>query len=160
MSERSRRASGATCSQHLPVLHTQVLEESDCHTTTTSSLVSMCSGPRLFGSIDNGTGFAFAEQLIAMWAQEGIQNGREILQVCVWSLTAVQVAGTQAVWGQVGDLGAICPQRRLDRAPRRHTRRALCADPVQGRPIRKTLFCMFSIEIWGILVYKITRHGS
>ncbi|XP_024895358.1 ninein-like protein isoform X4 [Pteropus alecto] len=60
--------------------HHQVLEEGDCHTATTSSLVSMCSGPRLFCSVDNGTGFAFPEQLFALWAQEGIQNGREVLQ--------------------------------------------------------------------------------
>ncbi|XP_035865310.1 ninein-like protein isoform X6 [Phyllostomus discolor] len=58
----------------------QVLKEGGCHTSTTSSLMSMCSGPHLFCSIDNGTGFAFPEQLIALWAQEGIQNGREVLQ--------------------------------------------------------------------------------
>lgn len=40
----------------------------------------MCSGPRLFCSVDNGTGFAFPEQLIALWAQEGIHNGKEVLQ--------------------------------------------------------------------------------
>ncbi|KAM5304581.1 ninein-like protein isoform 3-T3 [Glossophaga mutica] len=57
----------------------QVLKEGGCHTST-SSLMSMCSGPHLFCSIDNGTGFAFPEQLIALWAQEGIQNGREVLQ--------------------------------------------------------------------------------
>ncbi|XP_072583507.1 ninein-like protein isoform X3 [Vulpes vulpes] len=60
--------------------HYQVLEEGGCQTTTTSSLVSVCSGLRLLGSIDDGTGCAFPEQLIALWAQEGIQNGREILQ--------------------------------------------------------------------------------
>ncbi|XP_040476880.1 ninein-like protein isoform X1 [Ursus maritimus] len=60
--------------------HYQVLEETGCQTATTSSLVSVCSGLRLLGSIDDGTGFAFPEQLIALWAQEGIQNGREILQ--------------------------------------------------------------------------------
>ncbi|XP_054580109.1 ninein-like protein [Eptesicus fuscus] len=60
--------------------HSQVLEEGGCHTTTTSSLVSLCSGPRLFCSVDNGTGFAFPEQLIALWAQEGIHNGKEVLQ--------------------------------------------------------------------------------
>ncbi|KAM5218896.1 ninein-like protein isoform 4-T6 [Hipposideros larvatus] len=61
-------------------LKKEVLEEGDCHSTTTSSLVSMCSGLRLFCSVDNGTGFAFPEQLIALWTQEGIQNGREVLQ--------------------------------------------------------------------------------
>uniref|UniRef100_G1Q3K0 Ninein-like protein n=1 Tax=Myotis lucifugus TaxID=59463 RepID=G1Q3K0_MYOLU len=55
-------------------------QEGGCHTTTTSSLVSLCSGPRLFCSVDNGTGFAFPEQLIALWAQEGIHNGKEVLQ--------------------------------------------------------------------------------
>ncbi|XP_028379371.1 ninein-like protein isoform X4 [Phyllostomus discolor] len=61
-------------------LKKEVLKEGGCHTSTTSSLMSMCSGPHLFCSIDNGTGFAFPEQLIALWAQEGIQNGREVLQ--------------------------------------------------------------------------------
>ncbi|XP_035965922.2 ninein-like protein isoform X4 [Halichoerus grypus] len=60
--------------------HYQVLQEGGCQTATTSSLVSVCSGLRLLCSIDDGTGFAFPEQLIALWAQEGIQNGREILQ--------------------------------------------------------------------------------
>uniref|UniRef100_A0A8C8Z4C6 Ninein-like protein n=1 Tax=Prolemur simus TaxID=1328070 RepID=A0A8C8Z4C6_PROSS len=63
-----------------PWSHYQVPEESGCHTTTTSSLVSLCSGLRLFSSIDDGTGFAFPEQIMAVWAQEGIQNGGEILQ--------------------------------------------------------------------------------
>lgn len=56
-------------------------EENGCHTATTSSLVSVCSGLRLFSSVDDGSGFAFPEQVISAWAQEGIQNGREILQV-------------------------------------------------------------------------------
>ncbi|XP_073745745.1 ninein-like protein [Callorhinus ursinus] len=60
--------------------HYQVLQEGGCQTATTSSLVSVCSGLHLLCSIDDGTGFAFPEQLIALWAQEGIQNGREILQ--------------------------------------------------------------------------------
>lgn len=64
----------------------QVLEEGGCPTATTSSLVSVCSGLRLLCSIDDGTGFAVPEQLIALWAQEGIPNGREILQVWNWSL--------------------------------------------------------------------------
>ncbi|XP_029774577.1 ninein-like protein [Suricata suricatta] len=60
--------------------HYQVLEEGSCQTAMTSSLLSVCSGLRLLCSIDDGTGFAFPEQLIALWAEEGIQNGREILQ--------------------------------------------------------------------------------
>ncbi|GAB5569484.1 ninein-like protein isoform X3 [Prionailurus iriomotensis] len=65
--------------------HHQVLEEGSCQTATTSSLVSVCSGLRLLCSIDDGTGFAFPEQLITLWAQEGIRNSREILQMS-WSL--------------------------------------------------------------------------
>uniref|UniRef100_A0A3Q2HX94 Ninein-like protein n=1 Tax=Equus caballus TaxID=9796 RepID=A0A3Q2HX94_HORSE len=55
-------------------------QEGSCQATTPSSLVSVCSGLRLFCSVDDGSGFAFPEQLIALWAQEGIQNGREVLQ--------------------------------------------------------------------------------
>uniref|UniRef100_A0A7N5KC15 Ninein-like protein n=1 Tax=Ailuropoda melanoleuca TaxID=9646 RepID=A0A7N5KC15_AILME len=61
-------------------------QEAGCQTATTSSLVSVCSGPRLLCSIDDGTGFAFPEQLIALWAQEGIRNGREILQILDFSV--------------------------------------------------------------------------
>ncbi|XP_060253155.1 ninein-like protein isoform X4 [Ovis aries] len=59
--------------------HYQVPEES-VGQTTTSSLVSVCSGPRLFCSVDDGSGFAFPEQIISLWAQEGVHNGREVLQ--------------------------------------------------------------------------------
>nr|XP_031529388.1 ninein-like protein isoform X5 [Vicugna pacos] len=48
--------------------------------TTTSSLVSVCSSPRLFCSVDDGSGFASPEQIVALWAQEGVHNGREVLQ--------------------------------------------------------------------------------
>ncbi|XP_058893567.1 ninein-like protein [Kogia breviceps] len=48
--------------------------------TTTSSLVSVSSGPRLLCSVDDGTGFAFPEQIVTLWAQEGVHNGREVLQ--------------------------------------------------------------------------------
>ncbi|XP_058419349.1 ninein-like protein isoform X1 [Diceros bicornis minor] len=60
--------------------HYQGPEEGGCQTTTTSSLVSVCSGLRLFCSVDDGSGFAFPEELITLWAQEGIPNGREVLQ--------------------------------------------------------------------------------
>uniref|UniRef100_A0A2K5DSG0 Ninein like n=1 Tax=Aotus nancymaae TaxID=37293 RepID=A0A2K5DSG0_AOTNA len=63
-----------------PWSHYQVPEETGCHTTTTSSLVSLCSSLRLFSSIDDGSGFAFPEQVLAVWTQEGIQNGGKILQ--------------------------------------------------------------------------------
>nr|XP_045011965.1 ninein-like protein isoform X1 [Jaculus jaculus]XP_045011966.1 ninein-like protein isoform X1 [Jaculus jaculus]XP_045011967.1 ninein-like protein isoform X1 [Jaculus jaculus] len=64
----------------------QALEENGCHTATTSSLVSVCSGLRLFSSVDDGSGFAFPEQIVAVWVQEGIQNGREILQSLDFSM--------------------------------------------------------------------------
>nr|XP_023415824.1 ninein-like protein isoform X1 [Cavia porcellus] len=65
----------------------QVPEESGCHTAaTTSSLASVSCGLRLFSSIDDGSGFALPEQVIATWAQEGIRSGREILQSLDFSL--------------------------------------------------------------------------
>ncbi|XP_075420305.1 ninein-like protein isoform X3 [Tenrec ecaudatus] len=68
-----------------PWTHYQATEESSCHTTT-SSLVSICSDRHLFSSIDDGTGFACPEQVVALWAQEGIQNGKEILQSLEFSV--------------------------------------------------------------------------
>ncbi|KAM9056907.1 ninein-like protein isoform 1-T6 [Megaptera novaeangliae] len=59
--------------------HLQVPEEGGGQTTT-SSLVSVSSGPRLLCSVDDGTGFAFPEQIVTLWAQEGVHNGREVLQ--------------------------------------------------------------------------------
>ncbi|XP_059934166.1 ninein-like protein isoform X2 [Mesoplodon densirostris] len=59
--------------------HYQVPEEGGGQTTT-SSLVSVSSGPRLLCSVDDGTGFAFPEQIVTLWAQEGLRNGREVLQ--------------------------------------------------------------------------------
>ncbi|XP_057559247.1 ninein-like protein isoform X2 [Hippopotamus amphibius kiboko] len=59
--------------------HYQVLEEGGGQTTA-SSLVSLSSGPRLLCSVDDGSGFAFPEQIVALWAQEGVHTGREVLQ--------------------------------------------------------------------------------
>ncbi|XP_074143800.1 ninein-like protein isoform X1 [Sminthopsis crassicaudata] len=58
----------------------QVYEENGCKTSTTSSLLSICMDVHFFSSIDDGTGFAVPEQVIGIWAQEGIKNGKEILQ--------------------------------------------------------------------------------
>lgn len=85
-----------TASRHLSaqgIFLPDVQEENGCHTTTTSSLVSVCSGLRLFSSVDDGSGFAFPEQVISAWAQEGIQNGKEILQVCNLLLVAALCGG-------------------------------------------------------------------
>uniref|UniRef100_G3WY30 Ninein-like protein n=1 Tax=Sarcophilus harrisii TaxID=9305 RepID=G3WY30_SARHA len=60
--------------------HHQVYEENGCKTSTTSSLLSICMDVHFFSSIDDGTGFAVPEQVIGIWAQEGIKNGKEILQ--------------------------------------------------------------------------------
>ncbi|XP_047395931.1 ninein-like protein isoform X2 [Sciurus carolinensis] len=79
--------SSALLKSSKPWSHYQVSEENGCHTTpTTSSLVSVCSGLRFFSSVDDGSGFAFPEQVIATWAREGIQNGREILQSLDFSM--------------------------------------------------------------------------
>ena len=77
----------------------QVPEES-VGQTTTSSLVSVCSGPRLFCSVDDGSGFAFPEQIISLWAQEGVHNGREILQVWADHAAAPAEASGRGDWGE------------------------------------------------------------
>ena len=76
----------------------QVPEES-VGQTTTSSLVSVCSGPRLFCSVDDGSGFAFPEQIISLWAQEGVHNGREVLQVWAGHAAAPAEASGWGDWG-------------------------------------------------------------
>lgn len=77
----------------------QVPEES-VGQTTTSSLVSVCSGPRLFCSVDDGSGFAFLEQIISFGAQEGVHNGREVLQVWAGHAAAPAEASGQGDWGE------------------------------------------------------------
>ena len=99
---RSRKVRGEARSPHSAGPRVQVPEES-VGQTTTSSLVSVCSGPRLFCSVDDGSGFAFPEQIISLWAQEGVHNGREVLQV--W---AGHVAAPAEVSGR-GVAGSCCP---------------------------------------------------
>ena len=77
----------------------QVPEES-VGQTTTSSLVSVCSGPRLFCSVDDGSGFAFPEQIISLWAQEGVHKGREVLQVWAGHAAAPAEASGRGDWGE------------------------------------------------------------
>ncbi|XP_054987369.1 ninein-like protein isoform X2 [Sorex araneus] len=89
-----------------PWSQAQVLEEGSCHTATTSSLVSLCSGPRLLCSLDDGSGFAFPEQLIALWAQEGIPNGAEVLQSLDFSVDE-KVNLLELAWALENELGAI-----------------------------------------------------
>ncbi|XP_017658219.1 ninein-like protein isoform X2 [Nannospalax galili] len=81
-------------------------EENGCQTTTTSSLVSMCSGLCLFSGIDDGSGFALPEQVIASWAQEGIQNGREILQSLDFSVDE-KVNLLELTWALDNELLAV-----------------------------------------------------
>ena len=71
----------------------QVPEES-VGQTATSSLVSVCSGPRLFCS-----GFPFPEQIISFGAQEGVHNGREVLQVWAGHAAAPAEASGWGDWG-------------------------------------------------------------
>uniref|UniRef100_A0A0K8R3T0 Putative ninein-like protein n=1 Tax=Ixodes ricinus TaxID=34613 RepID=A0A0K8R3T0_IXORI len=68
--------------------------------------MSMCSGLHLFCSIDNGTGFAFPEQLIALWAQEGTQNGKEVLQSLDFSVDE-KVNLSELTWALENELMMI-----------------------------------------------------
>ncbi|XP_055994235.1 ninein-like protein [Sorex fumeus] len=89
-----------------PWSHAQVLEEGSCHTMTSSSLVSLCSGPRLLCSLDDGSGFAAPEQLIALWAQEGVPNGAEVLQSLDFSVDE-KVNLLELAWALENELVAV-----------------------------------------------------
>uniref|UniRef100_H0WUE1 Ninein-like protein n=1 Tax=Otolemur garnettii TaxID=30611 RepID=H0WUE1_OTOGA len=89
-----------------PWSQNEVLEGSCGHTTTTSSLVSLCSGLRLFSRFDDGTGFACPEQVLALWAQEGVQNGGEILQSLDFSLDE-KVNLMELTWALDNELMAV-----------------------------------------------------
>ncbi|KAJ7341241.1 hypothetical protein JRQ81_005118, partial [Phrynocephalus forsythii] len=50
------------------------------HRSATPSFLSGGAALNLFSSVDDGTGFASPEQVISMWAQEGVENAKEILK--------------------------------------------------------------------------------
>ncbi|XP_048375636.1 ninein-like protein isoform X2 [Sphaerodactylus townsendi] len=52
----------------------------DGHRSTTPSFLSGCVGLNFFSSIDDGDGFASPEQVVSIWAQEGVENCKEILK--------------------------------------------------------------------------------
>ncbi|XP_054851632.1 ninein-like protein isoform X2 [Eublepharis macularius] len=56
----------------------QVFKEG--HRSTTPSFLSGSVGLNFFFSIDDGTGFASPEQVVSIWAQEGVENCKEILK--------------------------------------------------------------------------------
>lgn len=105
----------------------QVPEES-VGQTPTSSLVSVCSGPRLFCSVDDGSGFAFLEQIISFGAQEGVHNGREVLQVWAGHAAAPAEASGREDWG-----GAAAHEGGW-------TENLADTGPMEGRPVILT-FC-------------------
>ncbi|XP_053099419.1 ninein-like protein isoform X2 [Hemicordylus capensis] len=57
----------------------QMFKESG-HRSATSSFFSGSVGLNLFSSIDDGSGFARPEQVVSIWAQEGVENCKEILK--------------------------------------------------------------------------------
>ncbi|KAJ6667042.1 hypothetical protein lerEdw1_019045 [Lerista edwardsae] len=50
------------------------------HRSATPSFISGSVGLSLFSSIDDGSGFARPEQVVSIWAQEGVENCKEILK--------------------------------------------------------------------------------
>ncbi|XP_062979940.1 ninein-like protein isoform X1 [Elgaria multicarinata webbii] len=57
----------------------QVFKESG-HRSATPSFLSGSAALNLFSSIDDGNGFATPEQVVSIWAQEGVENCKEILK--------------------------------------------------------------------------------
>ncbi|XP_053567935.1 ninein-like protein isoform X1 [Bombina bombina] len=52
----------------------------------TPSLLSNCGGFHLFSSIDDGTGFGNAEQILVIWEEEGLEDSKDILMSLDFSL--------------------------------------------------------------------------
>lgn len=51
--------------------------------TATPSFLSNSAALNLFSSIDDGSGFASVEQVVSIWAWEGVENCKEIFKVSV-----------------------------------------------------------------------------
>lgn len=51
--------------------------------STSPSLLSATVGQRLLSRLDDGSGCASPERVIALWTEEGIRNSKDILQVSV-----------------------------------------------------------------------------
>lgn len=49
--------------------------------STSPSLLSATVGQKLLSRLDDGSGSASPERVIALWTEEGIRNSRDILQV-------------------------------------------------------------------------------
>ncbi|OCT79776.1 hypothetical protein XELAEV_18026587mg [Xenopus laevis] len=60
--------------------------EDSSRMTTTNSLLSAFGGLHLFSTIDDGTGFGSPEQIMIIWEEEGIEDGKEILTSLDFSL--------------------------------------------------------------------------
>nr|XP_056708420.1 ninein-like protein [Euleptes europaea] len=58
----------------------------DGHRSTTPSFLSGSVGLNLFSSIDDGSSFASPEQVVSIWAQEGVENCKEILKSLNFSM--------------------------------------------------------------------------
>ncbi|XP_077191484.1 ninein-like protein isoform X2 [Paroedura picta] len=60
----------------------------DRHRSTTPSFLSGFVGVNLFSSIDDGGGFASPQQVVSIWAQEGVENCKEILKSLDFNMEA------------------------------------------------------------------------
>ncbi|KAG7280318.1 hypothetical protein CRUP_026859, partial [Coryphaenoides rupestris] len=50
------------------------------------SLLSVAVGPRVLSCLDDGSGSAAPDRVLALWTEEGVRNGRDILQMLDFSL--------------------------------------------------------------------------
>ncbi|XP_068590558.1 ninein-like protein isoform X5 [Cebidichthys violaceus] len=60
-------------------LHSQVSEERSLRSTS-PSLLTATVGQRVLSRLDEGSGCTSTERVVALWTEEGIRNGRDILQ--------------------------------------------------------------------------------
>ncbi|KAG8444053.1 hypothetical protein GDO86_009298 [Hymenochirus boettgeri] len=60
--------------------------EDNSRMTATPSLLSCFGGLHLFSSIDDGTGFGNPEQILFIWEEEGIEDGKDVLMSLDFSM--------------------------------------------------------------------------
>ncbi|XP_067388958.1 ninein-like protein isoform X2 [Emydura macquarii macquarii] len=77
--------SSTPATQHRQLLSCPASEESG-HRLAPPSLLSSYVGLCPFSSIDDGSGFVSPEQVVSMWAQEGVENCKEILKSLDFSM--------------------------------------------------------------------------
>ncbi|XP_067895194.1 ninein isoform X2 [Heterodontus francisci] len=84
--KKSAPSSASTPYRQLKRHHSQQPFDESRRRTATSSAMTSTIGLRLFSCLDDGSGYALADQILDSWQDEGIENGLEILKTLDFAL--------------------------------------------------------------------------